>query len=648
MIEKYLALFSLVISNHSTSDMKAPLLLIWAVMLSFTGLTQLQCDPPTSISVHDVNQHRVRLCGGGHPLGDPGGAPGLTASIANGPYRSLIYSMGFWAGGISPDQQLKLAAVTYPMGLDYFPGQIPNDQAVNILPDCGAFFDRHYTMHREVAERHRAYSLCVSDPNCDLEIQFPLGYEIHPTLFEYPGANPDFDVEGAPFVDVDGDGYYDPAAGDYPLFISMPEAEGECCAVLKGDYAVFWYTNDLAGIHSSSQGEPIGIDLEQLIYGYYSEHGDAPLFHRIKMTNRFLQTLTNLRMGLFMDPDIGINPANEYFGSDPSRSLVFFYNEGGDASGAPETSDWDGLNPVLGYAMLKGGQSMVGQPMDVALFYDPYATTSLPITPVQHYNWMKGVYFNGLPIEENGVQFPFQQVGYPDGAENFQAGDQRVLVATDGGTNSPGDVECLEGAFLFHPNLELEAPYLATHRLADLYDEVHETWSTCFECVTPVVRIVAEPIGDGFAFYNLSAGDSYLWDFGDGETSEQRFPQHSYSSNEVFTVTLAITNACGSASGTVIVDPTVHVSETTAVHQCKPDVIEVYPNPASGHFTVATNALEANQHLRLYNPTGQVVEEWRHESVSQVVACGGLPAGVYLLTLEGTSGVINKIRVSIQ
>lgn len=127
MIEKYLASFSLVVSNHSTSDMKAPLLLISAFMLSFTGMTQLQCDPPTSISVHDVNQHRVRLCGGGHPLGDPGGAPGLTASIANGPYRSLIYSMGFWAGGISPDQQLKLAAVTYPMGLDYFPGQIPND-----------------------------------------------------------------------------------------------------------------------------------------------------------------------------------------------------------------------------------------------------------------------------------------------------------------------------------------------------------------------------------------------------------------------------------------------------------------------------------------------------------------------------------------
>lgn len=261
---------------------------------------------------------------------------------------------------------------------------------------------------------------------------------------------------------------------------------------------------------------------------------------------------------------------------------------------------------------------------------------------------MKGVYFNGLPIEENGVQFPFQQVGYPDGSENFQAGDQRVLVATDGGTNSPGDVECLEGAFLFHPNLELEAPYLATHRLADLYDEVHETWSTCFECVTPVVRIVAEPIGGGFAFYNLSAGDSYLWDFGDGETSEERFPQHSYTSNEVFTVTLTITNACGSASGTVIVDPNVHVSETTAVHQHKSAAIEVYPNPASGHFTVATSALEANQYLRLYNPTGQVVKEWRHESVSQVVACGGLPAGVYLLTLEGASGVINNIRVSIQ
>lgn len=647
MVEKCFDSCSLVGINPYDDIMKTLLLLTSTFLISLVGITQVECDPPTAVSMHDLNQHRIRLCGGGHTIGDPIGAPGLTSSIANGPYRSLIYSMGFWAGGISPDQQLKLAAVTYPMGLDYFPGQIPNAQSDNALPDCGAFYDRQYIMQREVAERHRDYSLCAADPNCELETQYPLGYEIHPTLLEYPGATPDFDVEGAPFVDVDGDGFYDPTAGDYPLFISMPEAEGECCEVLKGDYALFWYANDLAGLHSSSQGQPIGIDLEQLVYGYYATDDAAPLFHRIKLTNRFLQTLGNFKMGLFMDPDIGIDPANEHFGSDPSRSLVFFYNEGGDATGAPETSDWDGLNPVLGYAMLKGGQSMVGQPMDVALFYDPYATTPLPAIPVHYYNWMKGVYFNGLPIEENGVQFPFQQVGYPDGTENYQAGDQRVLVATDGGTNSPGDVECLEGVFLLHPNLELEAPYLATHRLADLYDEVHETWSNCFNCVEPTVQIVAEPLSGGFAFYNLSAGDSYLWDFGDGETSEERFPQHLYASNEPFTVTLTISNACGSASGSVLVDPNVSVAESEVLSKREAGEMKVYPNPSSGYFTVATESCETDQQLRLYHPTGQVVREWRHTSVNQMVECSDLPAGVYLLTLERAGGVMSKRRVVI-
>ncbi len=627
--------------------MKNALLLISVLALSLTGFSQ-SCDPPTALSVDDFNHIRARTCGGGHAFGDPVGIPGLTASINNGPYRSLVYTMGFWAGGISPDQQLKLAAVTYPMGLDYFPGQIPNDPAVNALPDCGAFYDRQFVMQREVAERHRNYSICAADPECDLELQYPLGYEIHPTLLDYPGANPDFDVEGAPFVDVDGDGYYDPTAGDYPLFISMPEAAGECCEVLKGDHAVFWFANDLAGLHGSSQGAPIGIDLEQLVYGYYSDDNNAPLFHRIKLTNRFLQTLTNFRMGLFMDPDIGTDPFNEHFGSDPSRSLVFFYNDDGDASGAPETSDWDGLNPVLGYAMLKGGQTMVGQPMDVALFYDPYATLPLPTIPVQYYNWMKGVFFNGLPIEENGVQFPFQQVGYPDGSENYEAGDQRVVVATDGGTNNPGDVECLEGAFLLHPNLEMEAPYLATHKLAELYDDVHETWSACFDCVPPVVRIEAEAINGGYAFYNLSAGETYLWDFGDGQTSEERFPQHTYSSNEVFTVTLTISNACGAASGEVVIDPNVHVAELGNQGTKKTDAMEVYPNPASDQFTVVTRHFMPGQTLRLYHPTGQVAKEWRHEGLNQVVQGVGLPAGLYLITLESEHGVLQKTRVMLR
>jgi carboxypeptidase T len=69
-------------------------------------------------------------------------------------------------------------------------------------------------------------------------------------------------------------------------------------------------------------------------------------------------------------------------------------------------------------------------------------------------------------------------------------------------------------------------------------------------------------IGSPAVFTNLSSGPAgipidYLWDFGDGATSTEASPQHSYATAGSFDVTLMATNIGGSdvATGTVTVDP---------------------------------------------------------------------------------------------
>lgn len=47
---------------------------------------------------------------------------------------------------------------------------------------------------------------------------------------------------------------------------------------------------------------------------------------------------------------------------------------------------------------------------------------------------------------------------------------------------------------------------------------------------------------------NGSVGDSYFWTFGDGETSSQTNPVHTYTVGGNYTVTLVVTNDCGSNS----------------------------------------------------------------------------------------------------
>jgi PKD repeat protein len=75
-------------------------------------------------------------------------------------------------------------------------------------------------------------------------------------------------------------------------------------------------------------------------------------------------------------------------------------------------------------------------------------------------------------------------------------------------------------------------------------------------------------LGDSVSFTNLSSNyESVVWDFGDGQTSTDENPTHTYAQNGTYTVILtAITNAaCLQDSQTVSI--TVNIS--TAIEQVK-------------------------------------------------------------------------------
>ena len=62
-------------------------------------------------------------------------------------------------------------------------------------------------------------------------------------------------------------------------------------------------------------------------------------------------------------------------------------------------------------------------------------------------------------------------------------------------------------------------------------------------------------IGPTIEFTNTSTNaKSYVWDFGDGNTSTAANPTHTYSNYEVRTVTLKATNGSSSATATTVID----------------------------------------------------------------------------------------------
>jgi hypothetical protein len=184
------------------------------------------CAPATAL--RDLEWNNVRA------LIENGGALWYNRAIDRGAHFvpkeegvSVVYGGALWLGGISPDQQLKLAAVRYrTTGNDFWPGPLTNDGSAETDPNTCDSYDRFAVSFRADAQRHRQYHEAVIAGTVDID--FPDGYAYPAYFDEYPahgnpGLNQDYYL--APFLDFDGDGSYNPAAGDYPWFDFLQEID---------------------------------------------------------------------------------------------------------------------------------------------------------------------------------------------------------------------------------------------------------------------------------------------------------------------------------------------------------------------------------------------------------------------------------------
>jgi hypothetical protein len=60
-----------------------------------------------------------------------------------------------------------------------------------------------------------------------------------------------------PYVEIDGNGYYDPTGGDYPA--------------VPGDQALWFVFNDVGNIHSETGSLPLGIEVRCMAYAFKGE-----------------------------------------------------------------------------------------------------------------------------------------------------------------------------------------------------------------------------------------------------------------------------------------------------------------------------------------------------------------------------------------
>ena len=170
-------------------------------------------------------------------------------------------------------------------------------------------------------------------------------YYVSIEMFTSPGDYDDFQNwpvnQGAPYVDVNGNGIYEPlpSGDDYPQFI--------------GDKVAFFVANDGDPAYKLNFGTaPMNLEMQFLIYSFdqpVSEYLAQSLFYKVLVINKGSEVIEQTYFGVFFDDDLG-NATDDLVGVSVDRGLGYSYNDGDDSfmSGA-------GISPfVKGSDFLQG------------------------------------------------------------------------------------------------------------------------------------------------------------------------------------------------------------------------------------------------------------------------------------------------------
>lgn len=138
-------------------------------------------------------------------------------------------------------------------------------------------------------------------------------------------------------------------------------------------------------------------------------------------------------------------------------------------------------------------------------------------------------------------------------------------------------------------------------------------------------------------FQNLTRGaTSYQWNFGDGNTSTDENPVHTYAINGSYTVKL-ITHYCNSIdSSSKVVVANTRIS-TGFQNSLDANNIQAYPNPVTSQLVLSTDKVD---YIQLVNAIGQIYTlPYNIAANNIIVDLSAFPAGVYMLLLSQQNSV---------
>jgi hypothetical protein len=369
-------------------------------------------------------------------------------SFPKGSSKNINFAGALWMSGYDGSGNLHVAAQTYRQtGNDYWPGPL----------------DAHDTLTYATSSAWaKIWKVNQTDIDAFLALPTHTTTNTPAAILTWP-ANGNAYAQGnggvpltistvmAPFVDVNGDGIYEPLLGEYPA--------------IRGDQALWWVFSDNGPAHTETKGRPLGIEVHAMAYAY--SRGtliDDVIYYDYEIFSHSINFYHNFRIGMFDDMDLGYY-GDDYIGFDSSHRMGVTYNGttcDGCSAGSPVNSYGRDI-PIAGVSMivLPGDSASSVAPAgsfttytnDASVFGNPVADTAYDHylrsenRAGQHFtNTFSGA---GLPclVQGAGPNTNYLYTGDPSNPGqwsecncNNDPGDRRFIIASNDFSVLPGSV----------------------------------------------------------------------------------------------------------------------------------------------------------------------------------------------------------------
>lgn len=486
-----------------------------------------------------------------------------------------VYASQIMFGGLDASQNIHLGAQTYhQVGVEFAPGPLR-------LSDGG-------TDTATAAQYNKIWNV-FADTIDTFKAQYALGnvqngsYAIPEEIATWPAHGPvGYTQDLAPFVDVDGNGIYDPMMGDYPS--------------IRGDECMYFIFNDNLFPHMASGGSlPIGIEVHAMVYSFEcmtqgddSSIGNYTTFYHYDMLNRSSNNYTQFYTAMWSDMDLG-HYQDDYVGCDTILNIGYTMNGDNDDDNA-----YGQYPPIANCAVLKGNTPTLNDGIDnnhdgtidesgevcmmnTFIYYNNInnVNNGNPATTTDYYNYFRAHWQNGDPIT-----YGSDGTNLNNPPTNFVfSGDPDLLQGWTelGNQHPPGDRRFMlsSGPFDFDANSvnSIDFAFIYTRDNNDLiYKPVTKN------------KIEVSKVKYWFANQNLSICD----------------PQVSLGAHEIYQPSSVFNFA-------------------------------VYPNPATDVLLIASDMKTNGKHYEITDATGRICMSGN--LVSNRISIAGLNTGIYIIAI---------------